>query len=58
VRPEWDFDLLRAIVREGAEELGRVALDALIALPEAIECACRSYRQVALPVTEVVAAPA
>lgn len=58
VRPEWDFDLLRAIVREGAEELGRVALDALIALPDEMGCACGSYRQLALPVTEVVAASA
>lgn len=45
VRPEWDFELLRAIIREGAEELGRVALDALLALPEAAQCACASYRQ-------------
>lgn len=45
VRPEWDFELLRAIVREGAEELGRVALDALLALPEQSDCSCASHRQ-------------
>jgi hypothetical protein len=45
-------------VCEGAEELGRVALDALIALPDEMGCACGSYRQLALPVTEVVAASA
>ncbi|MGH7698758.1 MAG: hypothetical protein ACRENV_08815 [Candidatus Dormibacteria bacterium] len=49
VRPEWDFELLRAIVREGAEELGRVALDALIALPLDRGCACASYRQLETP---------
>jgi len=47
VRPEWDFDLLKAIVREGAEELGGVALDALAALPSEPSCSCASYRQVA-----------
>ena len=46
VRPEWDFDLLRAIVREGAEELGGVALDALAALPAEMTCSCASHRQV------------
>jgi len=55
VRPEWDFDLLRAIVREGAEELGRVALDALIALPERAECSCASHRQLAPTAIEAVA---
>jgi 5'-methylthioadenosine phosphorylase len=45
VRPEWDFDLLRAIVREGAEELGRVALDALVALPGERGCSCAEHRQ-------------
>lgn len=45
VRPEWDFELLRAIVREGAEELGGVALDALLALPEEPGCRCVSYRE-------------
>ncbi len=44
VRPEWDFDLLRAIVQEGAEELGGVALDALVALPPQPECSCASLR--------------
>lgn len=48
VRPEWDFELLRAIVREGAEELGRVALDAVLALDEEPSCDCASQRQ-ALP---------
>lgn len=57
VRPEWDFELLRAIVREGAEELGRVALDALIALPEKRHCDCAQHRQLA-PNGEPVAAPA
>ncbi|MGH7642705.1 MAG: hypothetical protein ACRENX_06780 [Candidatus Dormibacteria bacterium] len=47
VRPEWDFELLRAIVREGAEELGRVALDALLTLPEEAQCGCPSHRQTA-----------
>lgn len=46
VRPEWDFDLLRAIVREGAEELGGVALDALAALPAEATCSCAHHRQV------------
>ncbi len=59
VRPEWDFELLRAIVREGAEELGRVALDALLALPDEPQCSCIEHRQAApMPVdavTEVVA---
>lgn len=55
VRPEWDFELLRAIVREGAEELGRVALDALLALPEVPQCSCLSHRQSVPPVAEVVA---
>jgi len=45
VRPEWDFELLRAIVREGAEELGPVALDALESLPAEPGCRCASYRQ-------------
>ncbi len=40
VRPEWDFELLRAIIREGAEELGKVALDALAALPAERTCLC------------------
>lgn len=40
VRPEWDFELLRAIVREGAEELGKVALDAVAALPTERTCLC------------------
>ncbi len=40
VRPEWDFELLRAIIREGAEELGKVALDALAALPTERTCLC------------------
>ncbi len=43
VRPEWDFDLLREIVREGAEELGPVALDALESLSVEPGCLCRSY---------------
>lgn len=47
VRPEWDFDLLRAIVREGAEELGGVALDALAAIPEEHGCSCAGQRQAA-----------
>ncbi|HEY6538380.1 MAG TPA: hypothetical protein VI138_04990 [Candidatus Dormibacteraeota bacterium] len=58
VRPEWDFELLRAIVREGAEELGRVALDALLALPDQVGCGCAGHRQnlpgVAEPVIEPV----
>ncbi|HVD04145.1 MAG TPA: hypothetical protein VNF75_08470 [Candidatus Dormibacteraeota bacterium] len=45
VRPEWDFELLRAIVREGAEELGGVALDALLALPVEPSCSCARYRE-------------
>ncbi|HUY60890.1 MAG TPA: phosphorylase [Candidatus Dormibacteraeota bacterium] len=45
VRPEWDFDLLREIVREGAEELGPVALDALSALAAEPGCSCASYRK-------------
>jgi 5'-methylthioadenosine phosphorylase len=45
VRPEWDFELLRAIVREGAEELGRVALDALLALPDEAQCECAGHRR-------------
>ncbi len=45
VRPEWDFELLRAIVREGAEELGPVALDALGALAAERTCRCAGYRQ-------------
>ncbi len=45
VRPEWDFELLRAIVREGAEELGAVALDALVALPGVPTCTCASLRE-------------
>ena len=44
VRPEWDFELLRAIVQEGAEELGRVALDALVALPGEPTCGCALRR--------------
>lgn len=55
VRPEWDFELLRAIVREGAEELGRVALDALLALPDELQCVCTSYRQSVPALAEVVA---
>ncbi|MGA9775584.1 MAG: hypothetical protein WBU92_06635 [Candidatus Dormiibacterota bacterium] len=43
VRPAWDFDLLRAIVREGAEELGKVALDAVAALPAERGCACLEH---------------
>ena len=58
VRPEWDFELLRAIVREGAEELGRVALDALLALPDQLECACGSHRHPVAAVAEAVAEPA
>jgi len=58
VRPEWDFELLRAIVREGAEELGRVALDALLALPESPQCACAGYRQASPAVAAAVAEPA
>ncbi len=50
VRPEWDFELLRAIIREGAEELGRVVLDALMALPDQRGCACASYHQLEVPV--------
>jgi 5'-methylthioadenosine phosphorylase len=57
VRPEWDFELLRAIVREGAEELGRVALDALVALPDQRGCSCAEHRQQA-PIPEVMAEPA
>ncbi len=45
VRPEWDFELLRAIVREGAEQLGQVALDALAALPDQPQCRCAGYLQ-------------
>ncbi len=45
VRPEWDFELLRATVREGAEELGSVALDALVALPVERGCACAERRR-------------
>jgi 5'-methylthioadenosine phosphorylase len=55
VRPEWDFELLRAIVREGAEELGRVALDALLALPEEPQCSCSTHRPTVPEVAEVVA---
>jgi len=55
VRPEWDFELLRAIVREGAEELGPVALDALEALPAERGCRCASYRQVPRPSEAAVA---
>jgi len=55
VRPEWDFELLRAIVREGAEELGRVALDALLVLPDEAQCTCLSHRQTALSVPPAVA---
>ncbi|HVB13507.1 MAG TPA: phosphorylase [Candidatus Dormibacteraeota bacterium] len=55
VRPEWDFELLRAIVREGAEELGRVALDALLALPDEPQCGCGSHRLAIPTITEVVA---
>jgi len=40
-----DDELLRAIVREGAEELGGVALDALVALPGAPTCTCGSLRE-------------
>ncbi|MGA7172615.1 MAG: hypothetical protein WCB86_07780 [Candidatus Dormiibacterota bacterium] len=58
VRPEWDFELLRAIVREGAEELGRVALDAMLALPDEAQCSCLSHRQPIPAVPEVVAEPA
>ncbi len=45
VRPEWDFELLRAIVQEGAEELGGVALDALVALPAQPTCSCAALRK-------------
>ncbi|HUY56283.1 MAG TPA: hypothetical protein VMV12_00435 [Candidatus Micrarchaeaceae archaeon] len=55
VRPEWNFELLRAIVREGAEELGRVALDALLALPSDPQCACLSHRQSVPGIAEAVA---
>ncbi|MGC2191284.1 MAG: phosphorylase [Candidatus Dormiibacterota bacterium] len=55
VRPEWDFELLRAIVREGAEELGRVALDALLALPGEPECFCSSHRQTVPELAALVA---
>ncbi|HVC23800.1 MAG TPA: hypothetical protein VNH82_10310 [Candidatus Dormibacteraeota bacterium] len=55
VRPEWDFELLRAIVREGAEELGRVALDALLALPDESQCACAEHRQMVPGSADVVA---
>ncbi|MHB8313940.1 MAG: hypothetical protein ACYDD0_11700, partial [Candidatus Dormibacteria bacterium] len=58
VRPEWDFDLLRAIVREGAEELGGVALDALAALPAEITCSCASHRQVGPICTPAAGEPA
>lgn len=58
VRPEWDFDLLRAIVREGAEELGRVALDALLALPGQSDCSCASHRQRAPVAAEAIPEPA
>lgn len=44
VRPEWDFELLQAIVQEGAEELGGVALDALVALPAQPACSCAALR--------------
>ncbi len=54
VRPEWDFELLRAIVREGAEELGPVALDALEALPSERGCRCGSYRQLPHPAEAAV----
>lgn len=43
VRPEWDFELLRAIVREGAEELGKVALDAVAAIPPERACSCPQH---------------
>jgi 5'-methylthioadenosine phosphorylase len=58
VRPEWDYELLKAIVREGAEELGGVALDALAALPAEPTCSCASYRQVASATEPVPSAKA
>ena len=45
VRSQWDYALIDEILHEDARTLGRLLIDALIALPATPGCACAGYRK-------------